>query len=283
MQKLRHAEESAMMKKFQAAISRQNGNGEEEKEENHEDIPAWTPPQGNSHLSPEKRVQISKTLSWILRHSAKELGLEMSSDGFVALTQVLKTEGMKLLGVKLLDIQFVVRDCEKQRFALRRVDNKWEIRANQGHSKAMGDVVRADELLTPMEWKNVSDKSKWSKVCHGTDVNRIPSILATGLQAMKRMHIHFATTDELYGSEVAKGVSGLRQMSNALVYVDVKKCLRDGIPFFVSQNGVVLSPGKNGVITKEYFTKIVEFTHGTAGKQLWVKEQEEEEEEAATD
>ena len=37
-----------------------------------------------------KDVAISKSLSWILRHGAIELGLSMRSDGYVPLNEVLE-------------------------------------------------------------------------------------------------------------------------------------------------------------------------------------------------
>lgn len=36
-----------------------------------------------------REVQVSKALSWILRHGAVELGLSLRSDGYVPVTEVL--------------------------------------------------------------------------------------------------------------------------------------------------------------------------------------------------
>jgi 2'-phosphotransferase len=52
-----------------------------------------------------------------------------------------------------------------------------------------------------------------------------------------------------------------------LVYLDLEKCLREGMKFFKSENGVVLTEGVDGegYIPKEYFEKVV----STKGEKLW--------------
>ena len=43
------------------------------------------------------------------------------------------------------------------------------------------------------------------------------------------------------------------------IYVDVAKAMADGIPFFVSENGVVLceGEGERGFLSTKYFKKVV--------------------------
>jgi len=68
-------------------------------------------------------------------------------------------------------------------------------------------------------------------------------------------------------------ISGMRYSCMVLVYLDLEKCLEDGIKFFKSENGVVLTKGLNGegYILKEYFRKVVT----TKGEKLWPLEVEE--------
>jgi len=40
------------------------------------------------------------------------------------------------------------------------------------------------------------------------------------------------------------------------IYIDSKKAMKDGIEFFISENGVILSTGLNNRIDKKYFKKI---------------------------
>lgn len=78
-------------------------------------------------------VQISKTLSWLLRHGAIKEGIPINSDGFVNVQYLLNH---KSLGGKCCvdDIKRVVAENDKKRFALRLIHNQLHIRANQGHS-----------------------------------------------------------------------------------------------------------------------------------------------------
>lgn len=71
---------------------------------------------------------------------------------------------------------------------------------------------------------------------------------------MKRQHIHFAIGE--YGSGVV--ISGMRSSAQVLIYLDVEAALQDGIPLFISENKVVLSPGnEQGVIPSKYFKYVL--------------------------
>lgn len=78
-------------------------------------------------------VQISKTLSWLLRHGAIKEGIPINSEGFVNVQYLLNHRS---LGGKCSvdDIKRVVAENNKQRFAVRYLNNQLQIRANQGHS-----------------------------------------------------------------------------------------------------------------------------------------------------
>lgn len=107
--------------------------------------------------------------------------------------------------------------------------------------------------------------SDYPNIIHGTNHTawQLISKDPKGLQRMKRNHIHFATG--LLGEDGV--ISGMRGSCTVLVYVDFEKCLRDGIKFFRSENGVVLTEGVGGegYIPKEYFRKVVT----TKGEHLW--------------
>lgn len=51
---------------------------------------------------------------------------------------------------------------------------------------------------------------------------------------------------------------GMRTSSQILIYIDVEKALADGIKFFMSANGVVLTEGnpETGVLSTKYFKKV---------------------------
>lgn len=84
----------------------------------------------------KKMVDFSKYLSFVLRHGAKEVGIEMDSEGFVSVTDLLLTKKAKQYSFK--DLQFVVESNSKKRFEMIEVENdgkkSWRIRAVQGHT-----------------------------------------------------------------------------------------------------------------------------------------------------
>jgi RNA:NAD 2'-phosphotransferase (TPT1/KptA family) len=56
---------------------------------------------------------------------------------------------------------------------------------------------------------------------------------------MNRCHIHFAT-----GLPGENGVvSGMRRSSEVLIFIDLHKAITDGVPFYISENSVILCPG----------------------------------------
>ena len=64
---------------------------------------------------------------------------------------------------------------------------------------------------------------------------------------MARNHVHFAsgpTLDEVSGGASGdKVISGMRRDAQILIYVDIKKALEDGMKWFKSENGVILTEG----------------------------------------
>jgi RNA:NAD 2'-phosphotransferase (TPT1/KptA family) len=69
---------------------------------------------------------LSKALSWVLRHSANNLGLVLSSDGYVPLTSLLSLTARKLNTYSLEDVQRVVMESDKQRFKIEYKKVKFE-------------------------------------------------------------------------------------------------------------------------------------------------------------
>jgi 8-oxo-dGTP pyrophosphatase MutT (NUDIX family) len=97
----------------------------------------------------------------------------------------------------------------------------------------------------------IIDASKYPEVIHGTFKRLLPQIFATGLSRMSRNHIHFAA-----GSTA---ISGIRGNTNVFIYADLQAALSDGIEFYVSDNGVILTPGNVlGILEPKYFKKVVD-------------------------
>lgn len=87
------------------------------------------------------------------------------------------------------------------------------------------------------------------KCIHGTDIKAWNIIKSQGLSKMGRSHIHFAIGEPGDG----KVISGCRSNCNKYIYIDMIKAMNDGIKFYLSENGVILSDGIDGVIHPKYF------------------------------
>ncbi|KAL9087331.1 MAG: hypothetical protein Q9159_003677 [Coniocarpon cinnabarinum] len=156
------------------------------------------------------------------------------------------------------------------------------IRANQGHSIKLTDSA---DLLIPItrEAGNLPEV-----VVHGTRHEAWPKILETGgLKPMTRNHVHFATgiprglrrsnqlspdpgmveptmTSTVAALSVQEPttpaiISGMRNTSNILIFLDVQKALDKGLLLFQSANGVVLTEGDdNGVVPVDLFERVEE-------------------------
>ena len=208
----------------------------------------------------------------------------------MSVADALNTRALKSLKITFDELKEVVAKNDKQRFSMiaassldrvpedadagqeepaQQVDmtsddpNDYLIRANQGHSIK----VDTDGLLTPItrEIGNVP-----SIVVHGTDERAWALILkGGGLRRMTRNHIHFASglpaSFKLLESSAGAGdaadaapvISGMRMSSTVLIYVDINAALDKGIPFFVSENGVILTEGnEQGVLPYEFFSSV---------------------------
>ncbi|KAK2729119.1 tRNA 2'-phosphotransferase 1 [Colletotrichum kahawae] len=206
-----------------------------------------------------REVLVSKALSKLLRHQAENAGIKLEEGGWAPLDKVLAYGPVKSLKVTFEDIKAAVSTSDKQRFALKPNEATnpaldegstdpahWLIRANQGHSIKLDSAA----LLTPITAESVPEV-----VVHGTYFAFWRQIEESGgLRRMGRNHVHFATglpTDE-------KGVvSGMRRDAEVLVYVDVEAALAEGMKWWVSENGVVLTEGdEEGFVPCRLFKEV---------------------------
>ncbi|KAK3587805.1 hypothetical protein CHS0354_042767 [Potamilus streckersoni] len=192
----------------------------------------------------EDDIFLSKTLSFILRHGAEKLKFKLMPGGFLYVDEILK-HMQKLEGFTVEDVQRVVAQNDKQRFAIQKDGTgRLKIRANQGHTVEVEDLE-----LTP-----ITSADQVLMVLHGTYYDAWNSIKKQGLCRFKRNHIHFAA-----GEPGENGViSGMRSSCEVLIYIDLEKALKDDLKFYLSANKVILSPGnEQGYIYPCYFKAVV--------------------------
>ncbi|KAK7466296.1 tRNA 2'-phosphotransferase, variant 2 [Stygiomarasmius scandens] len=152
----------------------------------------------------------------------------------------IKTQSLDLAG-----LQKIVQADAKKRYELKQEEEGvWWIKANQGHSLK---TVKLD--LKPI----LSIDDIPSKIAvHGTTKQAWELISTQGLSKMTRNHIHLA--QGVAGDNV---ISGMRQSSTILIYIDIPLALSSGIKFYLSENGVILSEGdERGFIKPEFFERV---------------------------
>ncbi|XP_017578214.1 tRNA 2'-phosphotransferase 1 isoform X1 [Pygocentrus nattereri] len=198
---------------------------------------------GRGNRGESRDVRLSKSLSYALRHGASKMGLHMSSDGFIFVDELLAHP--QFSSFSLEDLERVVAMNDKQRFKLQNhpENGRLQIRANQGHT------VQVEDLELRAVVPDASDCPQ--EAVHGSYMRHWASIRSKGLSRMNRTHIHLAPG--LPGE--SQVISGMRQNCDLAVYVDVPKALSDGIKFYWSENGVLLTPGDaDGLLAPQYFS-----------------------------
>ena len=161
-------------------------------------------------------IEVSKYLSFILRHKPESIGLPLDKNGWADIEQlVAKSQSVKLTRELL---EFIVETNDKQRFALN--DSRTKIRANQGHS------IQVELNLPPETPPPV--------LYHGTAHRFWPSIQASGLEKGQRHHVHL--TESI---SVARAV-GSRYGKPVIIAIDANKMHAEGFEFFKTANQVWL-------------------------------------------
>lgn len=162
-------------------------------------------------------VEKSKTLSWLLRHGAREAGVSMDAAGWVPVGEVLR-----YLRMSRSDLEEVVRTNNKNRLQL--VDER--IRACQGHStQNMPVTVEALEA----SWRLYDEGGS---LYHGTTVEATEPISREGLIPQKRTHVHLAPSLD---SKVGK-----RSATPVVLEVSCERLRAAGEKIYEASNGVVL-------------------------------------------
>ncbi|MBX5147310.1 RNA 2'-phosphotransferase [Rhizobium lentis] len=162
-------------------------------------------------------TEVSKYMSYVLRHAPEAAGLTLDGEGWVSFDELEKALALKY-DVSRADIIEIVENNPKKRFTL--ADNR--IRANQGHS------IDVDLALKPVEPP--------AALFHGTSLTSWSSIAREGLKKMQRHHVHLSAD-----VETARIVAMRRKGEYVILRVDAARMFSEGHSFFVSDNGVWLT------------------------------------------
>ncbi len=164
-------------------------------------------------------VSKSKFLSLVLRHKPEEIGLVLDQNGWALIDELIALANARGTNLSRPQIESIVKNNDKQRFALSEDGTK--IRANQGHSV---DIALGLAPQTPPE-----------RLYHGTATRFLESIREKGLHSAFRQHVHLSS--DLAAAEKV----GSRHGKPVVLTVESGQMARDGHLFYVSENGVWLT------------------------------------------
>lgn len=165
-------------------------------------------------------VEISKFLSYVLRHKPEAIGLKLDSEGWVGIIDLIycaNKEGWKL---DQKTIYTIIESGDKKRFAIS--SDGLRIRAIQGHSSQQVKIKYEEK--TPPEY-----------LYHGTATKFLESICEQGLNAKLRQYVHLSF-DEITAFQV-----GLRYGKPIILKVKALNMYKQGFKFYQADNGVWLT------------------------------------------
>lgn len=160
---------------------------------------------------PVSLVKKSKFLSLVLRHNPQKIGIEMSDDGWVKVSDL-----CRLMPISKEELQEIVRTDEKVRYSFS--EDTLRIRANQGHSIKV-QIQMVEKEPPPFLW-------------HGTTYKYLDSIKEKGLLPMGRQFVHLSAD-----TETATKV-GSRHGKPVILKISSGNMHEMGHKFWISENGV---------------------------------------------
>jgi len=165
------------------------------------------------------RTQLSRFLSLILRHKPDAIGLELDSQGWANIEQLIDKAHAAGTTFDRTELLHVVETSDKKRFSVSA--DRLRIRAAQGHSVSV-------EL-------GLSSKVPPPVLFHGTATRFVEAILQQGLKPQARQQVHLSLD-----KETARRV-GERHGKPHIFEVDALAMHARGFQFYLADNGVWLT------------------------------------------
>ena len=161
-------------------------------------------------------VNISKFMSFALRHQPESVGLTPDAGGWITVDDLIAAAQKQGIPLDRAVLETIVAQNDKQRFAFS--DDGLRIRANQGHS------FPVDLGLAPLIPPEL--------LYHGTASRFLPSIREQGLRPGSRQQVHLSS------DEVTATAVGQRHGKPVVL---AGRMFHDGFLFYRSANGVWLT------------------------------------------
>lgn len=164
-------------------------------------------------------VQLSKFLSFVLRHKPDAIGLTLDPQGWADIDELIERAHAAGTPFSHDDLRLVVETSDKKRFSIS--TDGLRIRAAQGHSVAI-ELGLSPEQPPPVLY-------------HGTATRFVESILHKGLTPQARQQVHLST-DEATARNV-----GQRHGKPTIFKIDALRMHEKGFKFYRADNGVWLT------------------------------------------
>lgn len=171
-------------------------------------------------MSTKKLNEISKFLSYVLRHEPQSIGVDLDAEGWARIDSIIAGAVKKnqILNHEL--IRAVSNSSDKKRFAIS--DDSQFIRAVQGHSTKSVDLQHTKKQ--PPEF-----------LYHGTSTRSLDSIQKQGLVKGSRHHVHLSR-------DIATALDvGQRYGKPTVLKIDALRMHNQGFSFFQAENDVWLT------------------------------------------
>ncbi|MBK5073439.1 RNA 2'-phosphotransferase [Budviciaceae bacterium CWB-B4] len=168
----------------------------------------------------KQHAEVSKFLSYVLRHQPESIGLTLDSEGWADIDTLITCAAKDGKHLNIALIQSVVETSDKKRFALSEYGLR--IRAVQGHSSSQVDIRYKEQV--PPEF-----------LYHGTATRFLDSIREKGLVAGSRQYVH------LSADEATAAAVGQRHGKPVVLKIRALEMHRQGLVFYRAENGVWLS------------------------------------------
>lgn len=165
--------------------------------------------------------KLSQEISYALRHAPWEYELELDSEGFVPVEQLISAldeSGKHGRPITVSDLEYIIENMDKRRFEIQGD----KIRALYGHSVPMHI---SKEPITPP-----------SILYHGTTHKALGAIMKDGLKPMRRQYVHLSVD-----TDTASQVGKRRDAEPVILKIDAAKAHRDGVKFYKGNDKVVLA------------------------------------------
>jgi putative RNA 2'-phosphotransferase len=168
----------------------------------------------------ERKKQLSKTISYALRHQPEAYGLQLDAEGWVPIEALLDAlhQRKSWQHVCLADINTILAESDKQRFEM----GDGRIRALYGHS--VSEKVKKQAAVPP------------EILYHGTTSRAAVTIHNKGLLPMKRQYVHLSTDEK-----TARQVALRRTNSPVILRIAALKAHQQGVHFYPGNENVWLA------------------------------------------